>query len=265
MDTAATLFGPLLRDWRTRRQRSQQQLAMDAKVSARHLSFVETGRSRPSRELVLQLCVVLDIPLRERNRLLLSAGFAPAYAERALDSEALGPARDALQRVLAAHSPYPAMVIDRHWNLQLANQPAHALLALVDPDLLCGRINVLRITLHPRGLAPAIINLAQLRAYLLRRLGQVASASGDPVLAQLLVELQAMPRLPGEPDAVPPPAADDFAVLLQLRSPVGDLSLLSTLTVFGAPADITLSELALEALFPADAETGERLRQLASG
>lgn len=264
MDTPSSAVGPLLRDWRLRRQRSQQQLALDAGISTRHLSFVETGRSRPSRDLLLQLGVVLGLPLRERNRLLLTAGFAPAYAERALDSAALDAAREALERLLAAHEPYPALVVDRHWNLQLANRPARALLAMVDPSLLQGRINVLRVSLHPQGLAPAIVNLAEMRAYFLRRVGQLARDSGDPVLAELRNELAGYAPLPGEGAAMDAPG-NDFAVLLRLRSPVGELALLSTLTVFGAPADVTLSELALEALFPADAETAARLVQLASG
>ncbi|MCK7594500.1 helix-turn-helix transcriptional regulator [Pseudomarimonas salicorniae] len=263
MDNPVSPAGRLLRDWRQRRQRSQQQLALDAGVSARHLSFVETGRARPSRELILQLCLALGIPLRERNRLLLAGGFAPAYAERALDSAALDAAREALQRLLAAHEPYPALVVDRHWNLQLANRPARALLGMVDPSLLQGRINVLRVSLHPRGLAPAIINLAEMRAYFMRRVGQLASDSGDPVLAELRDELAGYAPLPGE-GAAGQSTGNDFAVLLRLRSPVGELALLSTLTVFGAPADVTLSELALEALFPADAETAERLTRLAS-
>ena len=262
MDTHSSPVGPLLRDWRLRRQRRQQQLALDAGVSTRHLSFVETGRSRPSRELLLQLGVALGLPLRERNRLLLAAGFAPAYAERALDSDALGAARDALQRLLDAHQPYPAVVVDRHWNLQLANRTARALLQSADPALLQGRINVLRLSLHPQGLAPSIINLGQWRAYILHRLGQLARDSGDPVLQQLRDELAALPVPADEAPAASTPG-DEFAVLFRLRSPVGELALLSTLTVFGAPADVTLSELALEAFFPADPATAERLRRLA--
>lgn len=263
MDAHASAVGPLLRDWRRRRQRSQLQLALDARISARHLSFVETGRARPSRELLLQLCVVMELPLRERNRLLLAAGYAPAYAERGLDSTALDAARAALQRLLAAHEPCPAVVVDRHWTLQLANRPAGKLLASVDPALLAGRINVLRISLHPAGLAPAIINLGEWRAYILHRLGRLVQASGDPVLRDLLDELAALPPLPDERPASASAAGDDFAVLFRLRSAVGELALLSTLTVFGSPADVTLSELALEAFLPADEATAQRLQALA--
>lgn len=262
MNTSETI-GPLLRSWRQRRQRSQLDLAGAARISTRHLSFVETGRAKPSRELILQLGLALDLPLRERNRLLLAGGYAPAYAERGLDSDALAAARDALERVLRAHEPYPALVVDRHWNLLLHNRPAGALMALVDPSLLQGRINVLRASLHPQGLARSIVNLAQWRGYILKRLGQLVANSGDPVLRGLRDELAAMPPLPGESEqAVAANEADDFAVLLHLRTPVGELALLSTLTVFGAPADVTLSELALEAFFPADEATGERLRRL---
>lgn len=256
-------IGPLLRSWRQRRQRSQLQLAGDARISTRHLSFVETGRAMPSRELLLHLCVVLDLPLRERNRLLLAGGFAPAYAERALDSDALAAARTALERVLRAHEPFPALVVDRHWNLLLHNRPAEALLGLVDPALRQGRINMLRLSLHPQGFAPAIINLAQWRGYILKRLAQIVLASGDPLLRQLQQELAALPPLPGELEQADSPSqADEFAVLLRLRTPAGDIALLSTLTVFGAPADVTLSELALEAFFPADEVSGARLGQL---
>lgn len=265
MDSHASPIGLLLRDWRRRRQRSQLQLAGESGISTRHLSFVETGRAQPSRQLLLRLCIVLDLPLRERNQLLLAAGFAPAYAERGLDSSALAAAREALQRLLAAHEPYPALVIDRHWQLQLANRPALALLRTLMPGLDADqRINVLRISLDPEGLAPAIINLGEWRAYILQRLAQLVAASGDPVLGQLHRELAALPPLAGEQPASPGAAGNDFAVLFRLRSPLGEIALLSTLTVFGAPADVTLSELAMEAFFPADEESASRLRQLLS-
>lgn len=265
MDSDASPIGVLLRDWRRRRQRSQLQLAADTGVSTRHLSFIETGRALPSRQLLLRLCGVLDLPLRERNRLLLAAGFAPAYAERGLESGALSAARGALERLLAAHEPYPAVVIDRHWQLQLANRSAWTLLLGLAPALAeQQRINVLRISLDPQGLAPAIVNLGEWRAYILQRLAQVVAASGDPVLGQLHRELAALPPLAGEQPASPGAAGNDFAVLFRLRSPLGEIALLSTLTVFGAPADVTLSELAMEAFFPADEESASRLRQLLS-
>ncbi len=262
METSVPV-GELLRDWRQRRRLSQMHLAGDANISTRHLSFVETGRSRPSRELILHLGNLLDLPLRERNRLLLAAGFAPQFAERALSSTALQQAREAVQRVLQAHEPYPAVAVDRHWNLQLSNRPAQSLLQGIAPELLQPPVNVLRISLHPQGLAPQIINLGEWRHHLLARLRRMLADHPDPQLAELLAELAAYPRLPEE-DLEPTLASPlpDVVVLFRLRSPVGELALFSTITVFGTPTDITLSELALEAFYPADAATAERLRKL---
>jgi transcriptional regulator with XRE-family HTH domain len=271
MDTASTRAAPgigsLLRDWRQRRRLSQLELALQAEVSTRHLSFVETGRARPSRELVLHLAELLQLPLRERNRWLLSAGFAPAFAETPLDSPALEAAREAVRRVIELHSPYPAVAVDRHWNLQMANACAQALLDGVAPELLQPPANVLRLSLHPQGLAPRIINLRQWRQHLLARLRRQVQDSGDPVLAALVEELAAYPSLPHEGDGhdTPESPAPDVLMLFRLRSAVGELALFSTLTVFGTPVDITLSELALECFYPADAETDRRLRALASG
>ncbi len=257
-------IGPLLRQWRTRRRRSQLDLALDVEVSTRHLSFVETGRARPSRELLLRLGAVLELPLRERNRLLLAAGYAPHFPEHRIDEPQLAQALEAVRQVLNAHAPYPAVAVDRHWNLVLANATAQALLAAVAPELLAPPANVLRITLHPQGLAPAIVNLGEWRAHLLARLRRLAEQSGDPVLESLLEELKAYPTLPGEdqPGGYHSPLPDVIA-LFRLRSPLGELRLFSTITVFGSPGDITLSELALEAFFPANGETAERLRRLA--
>ena len=269
MDTAsiraAPGIGSLLREWRQRRRLSQLELALQAEVSTRHLSFVETGRARPSRELVLHLAELLQLPLRERNRWLLSAGFAPAYAETALDDPALEAAREAVRRVIELHSPYPAVAVDRHWNLQMANGCAQALLGGVAPELLQAPANVLRLSLHPQGLAPQIINLRQWRQHLLARLRRQVQDSGDPALAALLEELAAFPSLPHEqaPHGTPESPAPDVLMLFRLHSPVGELALFSTLTVFGTPVDITLSELALECFYPADAETDRRLRALA--
>ncbi len=255
--------GTLLRDWRMRRRRSQLDLALDARVSARHLSFVESGRARPSRGLLLSLGEVLDLPLRERNRLLLAAGFAPHFPEHRLESPVLAGAREAVERLLAAHAPFPALAVDRHWNLQLANRPAQRLLAGVAEHLLSPAANMLRISLHPDGLAPAIINLGEWRRHLLARLRKLVAASGDGVLAGLLEELGAHPALPGETspgrDESPLP---EVMVLFRLRSPVGELALFSTVTTFGTPLDLTLSELMLESFYPADTESAERLRQL---
>ncbi len=264
-DTPAPQLGPLLRDWRQRRRLSQLDLAGDARISTRHLSFIETGRSRPSRGLILHLGELLELPLRERNRLLLAAGFAPHFAEHALASAPLQPALEALQHLLQAQDPNPAVVVDRHWNLVLANRMAERLLAGVAPDLLQPNCNVLKLTLHPLGLASAIINLGEWRAHLLARLRRQVAVDGNGELSSLLQELSGYAPLPDEdqPGGYRSPAPD-VLVLLRLRSPAGELRLFSTITVFGTPIDITLSELALESFYPADADTAERLRALSA-
>lgn len=256
--------GALLRDWRQRRRRSQLDLALDADVSQRHLSFIESGRSAPSRQMVLRLAEQLDVPLRERNALLLAAGYAPAYAERALDEAAMEPARRVMETILAAHAPHPALAVDRHWRMVAANGCVAPLLAgLDDAALLAPPINVLRLALHPRGLAPRIRNFGEWRAHLLERLRRQVAASGDAALAALLVELAALPAPDPAPPSQPGLVPGGVAVPLVLDGPTGTLSLLSTVTVFGTPAEVTLSELAIEAFYPADAETAARLRALA--
>ena len=260
MNTAALpTFGAQLREWRQRRRLSQLDLAGDAEVSTRHLSFVETGRAMPSREMVLRLADRLEVPLRERNRLLTAAGFAPMYAERPLSDPALKAAREAVELVLKGHEPYPALAIDRHWSLVSYNRAVLPLLDGVAPALLEAPINVLRLSLHPDGLAPRIANLAQWRAHLLARLRQQIVVSADPMLVALESELRAYPA-PDEP-------AHEFTepgvvVPLQLTTPAGLLSFISTTTVFGTPIDITLSELALETFFPGDAATATALRAI---
>jgi transcriptional regulator with XRE-family HTH domain len=259
MAAGATL-GDHLRAWRQRRRLSQLDLALEAEVSQRHLSTIESGRSRPSRGMVLRLAERLDVPLRERNLLLLAAGYAPVFPERALDDPALGPARRAVDLVLRGHEPYPALAIDRHWTLVAANAAVGPLLrGVADPALLAGPVNVLRLSLHPRGLAPRIANLAAWRGHLLDRLHRQVAASGDPVLAELMRELAAYPA-PERP--APEPNGAGLVVPLDLDTEAGRLSLLSTTTVFGTPLDVTLSELALESFFPADARTAGILRAL---
>jgi transcriptional regulator with XRE-family HTH domain len=253
--------GTQLREWRQRRRLSQLDLAGHAEVSTRHLSFLETGRSLPSREMVLRLADRLEVPLRERNRLLTAAGYAPLYAEHALDHPSMLAARQAVGLVLKAHEPCPALVVDRHWTLVSHNRMVPLLLAGLSQDILAAPLNVLRLSLNPRGLAPRIVNLAQWRAHLLHRLQRQVAASADPVLAALAEELRAYPAPPGATSEVS--AADTGVyVPLQLQSPAGVLSFISTVTVFGTPTDITLSELALETFFPADAFTMQALRQL---
>lgn len=259
--TASPPVGLLLREWRTRRRLSQLDLACDAEVSTRHLSCLETGRALPSREMVLRLAERLAVPLRERNRLLVAAGYAPMYAERPLDDPALRAAREAVELVLRGHEPYPALAVDRHWNLVSYNRMLPPLFAGLAPHMLQPPVNVLRLSLHPDGLAPRIANLAQWRTHLLHRLRQQVAASADPVLAALEQELQA---LPGPP---PHESFDTHAVVVPLLfdTPHGRLSLISTTTVFGTPVDITLAELALETFFPADAATAQTLRLLGDG
>lgn len=255
-------FGDQLRLWRQQRHMSQLDLALEAEISARHLSFVETGRSRPSRDMVMRLAECLSLPLRNRNALLLSAGFAPAYRERAFDDPALDAARTAVQRILDGHSPYPALAVDRHWNLIAHNDIVPLMLAGVAPHLLERPSNVLRLSLHPEGLAPRILNLAQWKRHLIERLGHQIAVSADPVLEALREELKTYPA----PASKAPP--DDMAgivVPMELESPLGPLSFFSTTTVFGTPVEVTLSEIAIESFFPADAETAAKLRAIAAG
>jgi transcriptional regulator with XRE-family HTH domain len=259
-------FGAHLRRWRQHRRLSQQGLAEEAEISTRHLSFVETGRSLPSREMVLRLSERLQVPLRERNAMLVAAGYAPMYRERPLDDPALAPAREAVDLILRAHEPYPALAVDRHWNLVAANRMLPHLLAGADPALLQAPVNVLRLSLHPGGLATRIVNLGQWREHLFERLRQQIHATGDGKLAVLLEELQGYgspdeahgARLAGEHLGV--------ALPLQLRTADGSvLSFISTTTVFGTAVDVTVQELTLETFFPADAATTQALRQLAGG
>jgi len=260
---AARTFGEHLRAWRQRRRMSQLDLAGEADISTRHLSFVETGRSVPSREMVLRLAERLDVPLRERNALLVAAGYAPMYRQRPFDDPALAAAREAVQLILRSHEPYPALAVDRHWNLLAANAMVAPLLAGVDAALLQPPVNVLRLSLHPQGLAPRIANLGQWRHHLFERLRQQIQATGDAALQDLLQELRAYPageeadttRLEGEVLGI--------AMPFRLRTPSGVLSLVSTTTIFGTPVDVTLQELALETFFPADAATAEALRKMA--
>jgi transcriptional regulator with XRE-family HTH domain len=254
-------LGALLREWRQRRRLSQFDLALEAGVSARHVSFVETGRSRPSAEMVLHLAEQLEVPLRDRNQLLLAAGYAPAYAQRELDAPELGPVRDAIEQVLRGHEPYPALVVDRHWGLVSANRALAALLGDVAAHLLEPPVNVLRLSLHPDGLAPRILNLSEWRGHLLERLAREAVAGGDPALAVLHEELAAYPA--GEPAAGVDPAFGEIAVPLHLLQGDAELTFLSTKTTFGTAVDVTVAELSIESFFPADEQTARVLRALA--
>jgi transcriptional regulator with XRE-family HTH domain len=252
--------GEHLREWRQRRHLSQLDLAVDAEISARHLSFVETGRAAPSREMVLRLAERLEVPLRERNVLLVAAGFAPAFPQRALDDPALKLARQAIDLVLKAHEPNPALAYDRHWNLVSANRMVAPLLDGVPERLLGQPFNILRLAFHPEGLAPRTVNLAEWAAHLLERLHRQCEATADPELLRLYQDLKRYPI----PARAGPISADNVAIPFKLRHNGEVLSFISTTMVFGTPVDITLSELALETFFPADDLTAERLREMAA-
>ncbi|WP_309644446.1 helix-turn-helix transcriptional regulator [Phenylobacterium sp.] len=263
--TSAAAVGGHLREWRQRRRLSQLDLALDAEISTRHLSFLETGRAQPSRDMVLRLADQLEIPLRERNVILVAAGFAPVFPQRALDDPALAAARRAVDIILKVHEPFPALAVDRGWNLISANRMIPLLLDGADPDLLKAPMNVLRLTLHPKGLSSRVANLHEWRAHLLDRLRREVDLTADPRLTDLLTELKAYPIPGGQPPRRPSDEYGGVAIPFQLHTPAGVLSFFSATTVFGTPVDVTLSELTLETFFPADATTAETLRAMASG
>lgn len=253
---AGVSVGALLRQWRQRRRLSQLALAIEADVSTRHLSFVENGRASPSRDMVLHLADTLDVPLRERNQLLLAAGFAPGYPVRPLDDPEMAPIRAALTTVLAGYQPYPALVVDRGWQLLAANDAVDLLTAGARADLLEPPVNVLRLSLHPAGLAGRIINLAEWRGHVLHRLAREVAASVTPELAELYHELV------GYPGGLQSGGPGGPAVAVPLRLRLGDdeLSLISTVTTFGTPLDVTAAELSIEAFLPANTSTAQALR-----
>ncbi len=255
--------GELIRDWRTRRKYSQLDVSSELGVSTRHLSFVETGRSRPSPELILTLADFLDVPLRERNTMLLAAGYAPRYSARNLTDPSMATVTASLQRLLDAHHPYPGVVVDRQWNVLLANQAAGAFVVGAAPELL-DPINVFRLCLHPDGgLAQRTLNFADWAAYLLRQLRRTVQLTGDPEMAALEAEVAAYPTLEGIELPRETSSWDDPPLLVPFRLDAGDgreLSFFTTLTTFGTPLDITLAELAVELFFPADDATAAALR-----
>lgn len=253
--------GALLREWRARRRVSQLDLSLGVGVSARHLSFIETGRSRPSAEMVLALADGLDIPLRERNTLLLAAGYAPRYQKRPLDGDALTFARSALQRLLDAHNPYPGIVIDRCWNIVQANAAATAVTAGMPQSLLGPPVNVYRICLHPDGLAGRTLNFDEWAGYLVHQLKRTIALTGDATLHALHEEVLSYPGVKTASARRAP--ADNAALLIpfQLETAGGQrLSMFTTLTTFGTPLDVTLAELAVELFYPVDAESADLLR-----
>jgi len=252
-------IGALLREWRQRRHLSQLDLSSESGVSSRHVSFIETGRAKPSREMVLQLATMLEVPLREQNQLLVAAGYAPSFRERRLDDPDMAAIRAGLEIVLRGYEPFPCLVVDRGWNLLLANSGVNAILAGVAPHLLEPPINVMRLSLHPEGLAPQIRNLAQWRAHVLGRLGREAAVSGSSALVELHTELLAYPGGMAEHDT------DEIAVPLRIEMSGVELSFMSTVTTFGTALDLTAAELSIEAFLPADEITAEAVRKLAEG
>ena len=252
--------GELLRQWRERRRISQLDLSIQADISTRHLSFVETGRSSPSRDMVLHLADNLEVPLRERNHLLLAAGYAPVFGESALDSPQMAAVRQAVRLVLKAHEPYPAVVVDRKWNLVDANATIALLTAGAAPALLAPPVNVLRLSLHPQGVAPRIVNLGEWRAHLLSRLRREVAVTADPDLTELLDELREYPcDDPAGNVEVPRPG--EVVVPLRIRTEAGQLSFFGTVATFGTPLDVTVAELSIESFFPADPQTAAALRE----
>lgn len=249
--------GVVLRHWRERRRMSQLDLALRTEVSARHVSFVETGRSRPTKAMLLKLSEQLEIPLRERNSLLLAGGFAPAYPEHQLNDIPMAAVTDAIGKILEAHMPYPAVVVDRHWNMVDGNAAVAMFTEGCSLELLEPPINVLRLSLHPDGMASRILNLGQWRAHILDRLSHQIAATGDEQLSALHRELR---DYPGE-DAQGLHDTRALVVPIRIAGPDTELSFFSTTTVFGTPLDVTLSELAIEAFYPADEATSARFRR----
>lgn len=252
-----------MREWRTRRRRSQLDLSIEVGVSTRHLSFVETGRSKPSPELVLAIADHLDVPLRERNAMLLAAGYAPRYSARELSDPAMRVVSASLQRMLDAHDPYPGVAIDRQWNVVLANRSATALTDGLSDAVLMPRLNVFRVCLHPDGLAARTVNFDDWATYLLRQLRRSILLTGDADLLSLEREVLSYPNVTQLPKAIDRTNSDDAPLLVPFRLRVGDLelSLFTTLTTFGTPRDITLDEIAIELFFPADDLTSSVLNR----
>jgi transcriptional regulator with XRE-family HTH domain len=256
----ATGVGPLLREWRRRRRCSQMELALEAGVSARHISFLETGRSNPSREMVIGLAANLELPLRDRNELLIAAGYAPEYRELAYEDPGLEPVRAAIEKVLAAQDPYPALVVDRHWEMVTANRGLGLLTDGVAPHLLEPPANAMRIALHPEGMAPRIVNLDEWRRHILHRIERQSRLTGEAAMAELYEELVGYG---GPADEAPAPDHDVF-IPLRLRGPGGEeLSFFSTVATFGTAVDVTVAELSIESFFPADERTAAACRAYA--
>ena len=263
MSISGRPIGDYIREWRQRRRLSQLDLACDAEISTKHLSFMETGRAAPSQEMLLHLAERLAIPLRDRNVMLAAAGFAPSYQERRLDDPDFRPARQSIDLILSMHEPNPSLAVDRRWTMAAANKAFGNLIAGADPILLAPPVNVVRLCLHPAGLAPRIINLVEWRRHMIDRLRHQIDLTGDSVLQDLVEEVRDYPLPSGPSGRLPPRDHEVVAVPFRLATVQGPLSFFSTTTVFGTPVDITLSELAIEAFFPADPATVAVMRRLA--
>ena len=254
--------GALVRHWRHHRRRSQLDVAIAADLSARHLSFIETGRATPSRTMIERLCEELEVPLRERNRWYLAAGFAPMHEERPLAE--LGPARAAVEAVLEGHEPYPAVAVDVRWDLVAANRAMTTFLSEIPDELRLPRLNLVRSTLHPAGLAPLVRNYEQWRAHVVRRIRRQLDRTSAPGLAELLAEVESYPVPAGTVEVDRDSATDAVSAPLLLSTQYGDLSLCYVLSVFGAPRDVTLDEIGVESFFPADDASRDQLRSMAA-
>ena len=257
-------IGQLIREWRQRRRLSQLDLACDAEISAKHVSFLETGRASPNREMVLHLAERMSVPLRDRNVMLHAAGFDPTYPERPLDDPTFRVTRHSIDLMLRMHEPNPAVAIDRHWTMAASNRAVARLVSGVDPMLLAPPVNVIRLNLHPAGLAPRIINLAEWRQHLLARLHQQIDLTGDPALQSLVEEVSRYPMTAGPVRRAKPRDFETLAVPLRLATVQGPLAFFSTTTVFDRPVDITLAELTIEAFLPADAPTVSIMRRMSA-
>jgi transcriptional regulator with XRE-family HTH domain len=257
MDEPQTV-GELIRFWRTRRRLSQLELALDANLSTKHLSFVETGRSRPSRQLLVHLAQQLDLPMAERNRLLLAGGFAPPYQELPYDGAMMQPLRESLRRLLVAHQPNPALIVDGLWNLIEANPAASLLWEGVDPALLEPPVNMLRLAVHPGGLPSISSMTAACSTPLIHQLRRRSRDTADAALGELIDDVESY--LPREPAAGP---FNQPMASLDLRTRLGDVSLFTVIATLGAPLEVTAANLAIETFLPADAGSASRLRELA--
>ena len=254
-------LGPLLREWRVRRRMSQLELASDVGISTKHLSFLETGRSRPSRQMLLRLAACLDVPLRYRNSMLNAAGFPSIFEEKALGAPDMDLVRRNVEAILAAHDPNPALAVDRHWTMIAANRAVAYLFAGAEPILLRPPVNVMRLLLHPAGMAARIINLAEWRAHAITRLRRQIDSNGDTGLMELLEEIREYPNVPVQDPLAERPEPDLLAIPLRVATMDGVMSFHGTTTSFSIPIDITVSELSIEAFLPADGQTAESMRR----